>query len=119
MVCAAQIATFIEVHNRRNLEYRDKLIAGGIWLDDARPVELHFWADEQMGAAMLARSLYQSGFLVLMLAPSEQEDGNVRWSIQIGLKTPIARILSADFTEAMVRLAADHSAEFDGWGASF
>lgn len=119
MIHSEDIQRFIEVHNRRNLEYRDRLIERGIWLDEARPVELHFWADDQMGAALLARALYQSGFLILMLAPSDQEDGTVRWSIQTGLKVPIARVLSPEFTETMVRLAAEHSSEFDGWGASF
>lgn len=119
MITSEEIQRFIEVHNRRNLDYRDKLIERGIWLDDPRSVELHFWADEQTGAALLAKALYQSGFLILMLAPSDQDDGNVRWSIQTGIKVPISRILSQEFTETMVRLAAEYSAEFDGWGASF
>ena len=67
---------------------------------------------------LLARALYQIGFLVLMLAPHQQEDGSAVWNVEAGVREPISRIVSPDFTERMVRLAAEHSSEYDGWGTS-
>lgn len=112
------ISRSIEGHKRRNLDLRDNLVQKGIALDEPRAVELHFWSAEQRDAALLARALYQSGFLILVLAPNEQENGSIRWNIEAGLKEPISRMISSDFTERMVLLAEEHSSEFDGWGTS-
>lgn len=118
MTNSDDIASSIEGHNHRNLALRDDLLQKGIVLDDPRAVELHFWSTAQRDAALLARALYQSGFLILVLAPNEQEDGSVLWNVEAGLKEPISRVISSEFTERMVRLAAEHSSEFDGWGTS-
>ena len=112
------IARSIEGHNHHNLALRDDLLQKGIVLDDPRAVELHFWSAEQRDAALLAKALYHSGFLILVLAPNEQEDGRVLWNVEAGLKEPVSKVISSEFTERMVRLAAEHSSEFDGWGTN-
>src|SRR5258706_5895672 len=116
MTNSDDIARSIEGHNRRNLALRDSLHQKGILLDDPRAVELHFWSTEQRDAALLARALYQSGFLILVLSPSEQENGSVLWNVEAGLKETISKGISSEFTEKMVRLAAGQSSEVDGWG---
>ena len=112
------IARLIEGHYRRNLVLRDSLLQKGLVLDDPRAVELHFWSAEQRDAALLARALHERGFLILVLSPNEQENGSVLWNVEAGLKEPISKVISSEFTERMVRLAAEHSSEFDGWGTS-
>lgn len=118
MIDSDEIVLAIEGHNRRNLALKDNLVQKGIVLDDPRAVELHFWSAEQRNAALLARALYQAGFLVLVLAPNEQENGSILWNIEAGLKEPISKVISSEFTERMVRLAAEFSSDFDGWGTS-
>jgi hypothetical protein len=112
------VANAIECHLQRNLALRENLIQKGVELDAPRNVDLHFWSIDQLDAAMLARSLYQSGFLILILAPSEQDSGEIFWNVTAGIKEPILRIISPEFTERIVRLALAHSSEFDGWGTS-
>jgi hypothetical protein len=66
----------------------------------------------------LVRKLEETGCVVLVLAPYEQQDGSKMWNVEAGIKEPISRVVTPDFTERMVRLAADHLSEFDGWGTS-
>ena len=115
---ADQIARSLSGHKLRNLELQENLIRKGVVLDDPQAIELHFWSAEQRDATLLGRALYQCGFLILVLAPHEQENGSVIWNVEAGIKEPISRIVTPDFTERMVRLAADHSSEYDGWGTS-
>jgi hypothetical protein len=99
MTNSDDIARSIEGHNRRNLALRDRLLQQRLVLDDPRAVELHFWSAEQRDAALVARALYQSGFLDLVLSPSQQENQSVLWNVEAGIQEPISRVLSSEFTE--------------------
>jgi len=112
----ATLATFA-AHQRRNDELCRTLADRGIDLEEARAAELHFWCPEQQDAALLAKALYQRGFLVLVIAP-EQTDETTRWNVEAGLKEPVALIASNEFTTRMIELALEHASEYDGWGTS-
>jgi regulator of RNase E activity RraB len=112
------ISNALAGHNLRNQELRKDFVRKRVNLDESRAIDLHFWSAEQRDAALLARALYRIDFLVLMLAPQQQEDGSAVWNVEAGIKEPISRIISSGFTERMVRLAEEHSSEYDGWGTS-
>jgi hypothetical protein len=83
-VNADQIARSLSGHKLRNLELQENLIRKGVVLDDPRATDLHFWSVEQRDATLLSRALYQSGFLIPVLAPLEQENGYVIWNVEAG-----------------------------------
>src|ERR1035441_3425031 len=61
------IAELLTSHLARNCELRANLEHKGVELDEPRPVDFHFWAFSQRDAAVVARSLYQMGFLLKLL----------------------------------------------------
>jgi len=62
------ITTAVEKHYARNQHLRLEFEQRGVDLDAPRPIEFHFWAWPQRDAAVVARSLYQMGFLVRLIA---------------------------------------------------
>lgn len=87
-------------------------------LNEPRPIDFHFWAWTQRDAAVLARSLYDMGFLIRLLAPSPAEGDPDRWAIEAGANVSPDQAVGRDLTAKLVRLAAEEDAEFDGWGTS-
>jgi hypothetical protein len=71
-----------------------------------------------MDAALLARELDQMGFLILVLSPPDPGSEDPRWNIEAGVTRSASDIMELEFVAKMVRLAAKHSAVFDGWGTS-
>jgi len=105
-------------HRNRNLALRAQFEKRGVNLDQPRSVDFHFWASTQRDAAVLARSLYEKGFLIHMLAPAPGENAPDRWSIEGGLKIPLTLALGERLTEELIKLASAEDATFDGWGTS-
>ena len=66
----------------------------------------------------MARSLYQMGFLIRLLAPAKAENDPDRWSVEAGAKIPLLQAAGAELTEKLIRLAAEQDSVFDGWGTS-
>lgn len=112
------IAKAIKEHRDRNRELRARFEERKVNFDEPRPIDFHFWAWMQRDAAVLARSLYQMGFLIRLLAPVPAENDPDRWSIEAGATIPLTQALSDELTEKLVRLAAKEDATFDGWGTS-
>jgi hypothetical protein len=112
------IAKAINGHRERNRELRARFEERKTNLDAPRPIDFHFWAWTQRDAAVLGRSLYQTGFLIKLLAPAPAENDPDRWSVEAGAKIPLTEALSDERTEKLVRLAAKEDAVFDGWGTS-
>jgi regulator of RNase E activity RraB len=112
------ITTAVEKHYARNQHLRLAFEQRGVDLDALRPIEFHFWAWTQRDAAVVARSLYQMGFLVRLIAPAPAEDDPDRWSIEAGAKIALTQASGNELTEKLVRLAANEDAVFDGWGTS-
>lgn len=104
-------------HRERNLQLIDMLAGKDVDPREMRLIELHFWAASQQDAVLLANALYERNFLISVLAPCEN-DSLGRWNIEAEARQTIQLTVSDDFTEEMVRLAARHSAVYDGWGTS-
>ena len=110
------LASAIEGHRSRNSALRARFEALRVGLEEPCSVDFHFFAWTQRDAAVLARALYQKGFLIHLLAPSPCEADADRWSVEGGARIPLEQALSDKLTEELVKLAFDESAEFDGWG---
>jgi hypothetical protein len=111
-----EIESAVAGHRARNAELRLHLTRKGIALSEGRPVDVHFLADDQHDAAMLARELFKKGFLVKLLAPAGQDESDGRWSVEAGALVPPDQILGERLTAQLVRMAADCGAVYDGWG---
>lgn len=113
-----EIQAAMSRHRSRNEELRQVLIAKRVPLAEQRPVDVHFWASDQTDAAVLARELYRRGFLVTVIARAAAEQDEERWNVEAGASIAPQKVLSDDFTEDLVRLAATHDSSYDGWGTS-
>jgi hypothetical protein len=112
------IKTALHEHEQRNDHLKLNLEQKGVDLNAPRPVDFHFWAWSQRDAAVLARSLYQMGFLIRLLAPANVENDPDRWSVEAGAKVTPRQAAGAELTEKLIRLAAEQDSVFDGWGTS-
>jgi hypothetical protein len=105
-------------HRKRNNELRKTFESRNVDFQQIRPVDFHFWAWSQRDAAVLARSLYQMGFLIRLLAPAAVDTDPDRWTIEGGARISLAEALSDELAEKLVRLASAEDTIFDGWGTS-
>jgi len=105
-------------HRERNRELKGCFEARQVDLSEARPVEFHFWAWTQRDAAVLARGLYEMGFLIRLLAPAPSSEDADRWAVDAGAKIPLEQALGEELADKLIRLAGKDDAVFDGWGAS-
>jgi|DewCreStandDraft_4_1066084.scaffolds.fasta_scaffold17484_4 regulator of RNase E activity RraB len=113
---ADQIQGELIKHRQRNAELRQVLLSKGINLSEQRPVDVHFWTWSQRDAAVLGRELFKKGFLVKLLSPSPTPENEERWVVEAGALIVPDEILGDEFTEGMVRLAAQCEGTYDGWG---
>ena len=113
-----EIRRNLEGHAIRNKELQSTLISYGVALDDVQGIEHHFWVNDRMAAALLAKSLYDQGFLILDLSPVIQADGSRTWNVEAHIDQKPTTALSGEFSEQLVRLAARFQAIYDGWGMS-
>ena len=113
-----EIKGIIRGHEERNQELLRTLQSKGVAIDEARSVEHHFWANSQREAAMLAKELYDRGFLILAIFPVDLEDGAKLWDVEAGLTQSAAAAASQQVSEDLTRLAAGFEATYDGWGTS-
>jgi hypothetical protein len=113
------ITAALHEHEQRNDHLKLDLEQKGVEdLNEPQPVDFHFWAWSQRDAAVLARSLYQMGFLIRLLAPAKAEDDPDRWFVEAGAKIPLLQAAGTELTEKLIRLAAEQDSVFDGWGTS-
>jgi regulator of RNase E activity RraB len=110
-----EIQAAIAGHRARNAELGRVLASKGVELTEKRPVDVHFWADDQHDAALLAKEGFRKGFLVKLLCPS-QDSGDGRWNVEAGALVPPDQVLGDHLTEQLVRIAANCGAVYDGWG---
>ncbi len=115
---AGDVESAIARHRSRNASLKRALEDKAVPLYEERPVDVHFWACSQRDAAVLARKLYQLGFLVKLIAPAAAEMDQDKWSVEAGARIAPHKMISDEFTETLVRLAADEDAEYDGWGTA-
>ena len=108
----------LEAHRLRNESLLSELRARGVDLQKPRPVELNFWAPNQQHAALLAKNLYDKGYLVLVLAPANRPEPERQWNLEVGANLTVVRVISGELTRELIELASQQSSEYDGWGTS-
>ena len=113
-----EISGILRGHESRNEELLRTLSTKGVALDKGRSVEHHFWANSQKEAAMLAKKLYERGFLVLAISPVSTEDESKLWNVEAGVEQAPTVAASREISEELTRLAAQFDAVYDGWGTS-
>jgi regulator of RNase E activity RraB len=111
-----EIRNSISGHNARNAELLRHIQEKGVAIGEIRSIEHQFYAQGQKNAALLARELYNRGYLVLVLAPPGAEDDSDYWNVEVGIQRTPAEAASHSVTEELVRLAAKFDADYDGWG---
>jgi len=111
--------TKLDAHAERNKKLLEVFREKNVDLDESRSIEVHFWAWGQSSSARLAQELYKRGFIVLLLGPARNQQGDPNlWNVEAGTATTISRAVSAEFTETLTDLATSFEAEYDGWGTS-
>ena len=113
-----EIRESINAHDARNAELLRTIVEKGIALDRERSVEFHFWAPNQTNAAGLAKELYNYGYLVLAISPTQVEDGSTWWNVEAEIKRTPEDAASRETSEGLVRLATQFEGSYDGWGTS-
>ena len=116
MITEAEIQKSMAGHDARNIELLKHLQEEGVALGVPRPVEHHFFASNQRNAALLAKELYERGYLILVLSPPVAEDDSGSWNLEAGIQRTPDEAASHDVTEELVRLAAKYDTHYDGWG---
>jgi len=115
MLSETEIKNGIEGNQRRNYALLSVLSKKGIELDAIRLIDYHFWSFDRRDAAMLARELYRHDYLILSIAPVEQ-DGEKSWSIEAQMEHCPQDAASLDRTKTLSYLAAKFDSIYDGWG---
>ena len=113
-----EIEGIIRGHEKRNVELLRTLRSKGVSLNESRSIEHHFWANTQGEAVMLAKALYDCGYLVLVISPVPTEDGASLWNVEAGLKQPPTDAASKELSEKLTRLAGRFDSVYDGWGTT-
>ncbi len=116
MTSEADIEASIEGHAARNMELLKLLREKGVSVNESRSVDHHFWANSQEDAALLAKRLYERGYLVLAINPLEDGNGPKLWNVEARMERTPAEAASPALTEELVRLAAEYDSSHDGWG---
>ena len=95
-----RVAKAIRAHRERNLQLRLRFEEQNVALDEPRPIDFQFWAWTQRDAAVLARTLYEMGFLVRLITPASTTSDRDRWAVEAGARIPVAQTLGEELTES-------------------
>jgi hypothetical protein len=90
----------------------ESLVAKGVDSLERRSIDLHFWASSEAAARGLSQALDRQGFA------TQVNPARSAWSIEAQFNGSITEVTAVGFVERYVRLAAQHSGDFDGWGTS-
>ena len=111
----SQIEQAVSDHDAKNAELRRGFIEKEVDLDETRTVEFHFRAWSKQYAAGLAKALEDRGFLVLSKSSSTSSSEPSFWNVVAIIKQSIELTLRHEFTDELVRVAAQHCGRYDGW----
>ena len=111
-----QIEEAISGHEARNAGLRRVFTEKGVDFGEPRLIECHFWTWSKEDAAGLAEALTTCGFRILAQRPAASSNDPSLWNVEAGIKQSIELTLRREFTDELVRVAADHSGRYDGWG---
>ena len=103
-------------HDARNLQLKRRLAERGIDFRVKRSIDCSFRAPNPRQAFQLEQALVERGFLVLKISPAGSGD-DCHWHLRTQVEQTIGHAASHEFTEALVRSAAEFSCLYDGWSA--
>lgn len=112
----SQIEEAISAHEARNAALRYSFTEKAVDFGEARLVECHFWTWSKEDAAGLAKALQDRGFLILSQRFAASSTDPSTWNVEAGIKQSIELTLRREFTDELVRVAAAHFGQYDGWG---
>lgn len=113
-----EIRGIISDHAVRNRALLETLNSKGVSAPEKRAIDHHFWANSQNEAVLLAKQLYDQGFLVSVIAPVTTTDNTVFWNVEATVQQSPLEAANRDTVEKLTRLAAEFDAVYDGWGTS-
>jgi Regulator of ribonuclease activity B len=114
----SQIEDAISGHEARNAELRRIFVEKRVDFGEARLVDCHFWTWTKEDAAGLSKALLARGFLILSQGLAASSKDPSLWNVTAGIKQSIELTLRREFTDELVRVAAEHSGLYDGWGTA-
>lgn len=104
----------IAIQLARNEELLQLIDEHGAARDERRSIDFFFYAGDLSAAGALAADLEAAGFETHV--GEEPRDG--KWLVQGVRQDTVTAVTEPQFVERVVRLAARHLAEFDGWGTA-
>jgi hypothetical protein len=110
-----QIEEAISGHEARNAELRRVFIEKRADFSESRLVECHFCARSKEDAAGLATALLARGFFIISQGPVASSNVPLLWNVEAGVRQSIELTRRREFTDELVRAAAEHSGRYDGW----
>jgi hypothetical protein len=106
----------VAAHQARNRELVKLIESKGASITQSRPIDLHFWVQDEDTARKLEQALQREGCSTSSaIAPVGDDE---RWSVEGHIQASVANVTDKVFTEKLVRLAVEYGGEFDGWGTS-
>ena len=104
----------LAAHDARNVVLLARLAEKGVDLHAKRRIDLYFQANSESAAAQLAVAFKGGNFEAARTAgPS---GASSQWSVEVGAHAAPEEVVAADYTRALIRLATDCNARYDGWG---
>ncbi len=114
----AEIRQSVFRHDARNLQLKRRLAQRGVDFRRAHPTTFLFWAPGEQHGARLAQQLEAGGFRVVKMSPAGAARMPTGWSLAVQVVQSMEESASHEFTDAMVRCAAEFSCEYAGWRSS-
>lgn len=114
----AEIRAIITGHISRNRELLQTIESNGVSITRERSIDHHFWANSRNEASLLAKELYDQGYLVSVISPVTTTDDSILWNVEATSQQSLVDATNTHLVETLVRLAAKFDAVYDGWGTS-
>lgn len=102
-------------HDARNLRLKRRLAEHGIDVRDSVGIRCRFLSPSLAQAFVLAAALRQQGLGSAHVAPIGPEQTPTSWSVEAPLEASIDKAASHEFTEMLVRCAAEVNCLYQGW----
>jgi hypothetical protein len=104
----------VAAHVARNEKLSELILSHGASLVESRSIDFFFYAASLSDAQALGADLDAAGFSQITVGEASQS----RWPIAGVYIGSVDQVTQETFVDQLVRLAAKHRAEFDGWGTS-
>ncbi len=111
----AAIGECVLRHDARNLRLKRRLAEHGIDARGSVGVRCRFLAPSLAQAFLLAAALRRLGLGSAHVAPVGPEEAPNSWSVEAPLEASIEQAASHEFTESLVRCAAEVDCLYQGW----